>query len=246
MNIKKLLFIPDSHRPYHDQKSWELCMRAGEKFKPNQVIIGGDFGDCYIISDHDKNPERKLTFREEADDVIVGLKEIDTRMRPNEKYFVEGNHEWRLERYVMRKAPELWGLCTIKDIYQLDKLGWNHIPYKDHVKIGKLYITHDVGQAGKYAHYQALDAYQSNIIINHTHRMGYSVVGSLANGPHVGAMFGWLGDLNKIDYMHRAKAMRDWAHGFGIGYLLPNGEVHLQPIPIVNGRVVIEGKLITL
>ena len=45
--------------------------------------------------------------------------------------------------------------------------------------------------------------------------------------------------------MHEAKAS-DWVKGFGIGYLEPQtGIVHLQPVPIVNGRCVVNGKLFT-
>ncbi len=64
--------------------------------------------------------------------------------------------------------------------------------------------------------------------------------------PYVAAMLGWLGDSEKAaSYMHEAKAS-DWVKGFGIGYLEPQtGIVHLQPVPIVNGRCVVNGKLFT-
>ncbi len=242
--MRKIFICPDSHIPYEDRCAFELMLRAAEKFKPDSFVIGGDFADCYSVSDHDKSPDRAGDLEWEAECVKGRLDEIGNRVKPKEKWFVAGNHEDRLERYLMRNAKALWGLVKIPKVFGLDEMNWKYVPYKTHAKIGKLHITHDVGQAGQYAHYQALQAYQGNVVINHTHRLGYAVVGSISNGPHVGAMFGWLGDLDKIDYMHKAKAQRDWAHGFGIGYILPNGNVHLQPIPIINNTVVIEGKVI--
>lgn len=244
--IQKILFNPDTHSPYMDVKKWELFMRACEAFKPDTYIIGGDFADFYSVSDHDKNPSRSEDLEWEAEVTKGLLAEIDERVKPKEKIFIAGNHEDRLERFLMRHARPLWNSCKISKILGLEKLNWRYIPYRDHVAIGKLHVTHDVGQAGKYAHYQAVDAYQGNVVINHTHRIGYTVVGSLAKGAHVGAMLGWLGDLDQVDYMHRAKAARDWAHGFGIGYKLPSGDVHVIPVPIVNNKCLIEGKVISL
>ena len=105
-------------------------------------------------------------------------------------------------------------------------------------------ITHDCGKAGKYAHYDAQAAFEGNAIIGHTHRLGYAVVGNADGKPHVGAMLGWLGDVEQVDYMHRIRALRDWAHGFGVGYMMPDGCVHVVPVPIINNTVIIEGKII--
>jgi hypothetical protein len=92
-----------------------------------------------------------------------------------------------------------------------------------------------------------MDAFQHNIVIGHTHRLGYAVEGNAQGERHVTAMFGWLGDVEQIDYMHRVKAIKDWSLGFGIGYLEPKtGTVYLVPIPIVNYTCVVEGKLYSL
>ena len=58
--------------------------------------------------------------------------------------------------------------------------------------------------------------------------------------------FGWLGDVRQVDYMFRVKANRDWALGFGVGYVRDNGFVYLQPVPIVEGSCCVEGKLFTV
>lgn len=161
--------------------------------------------------------------------------------------FVEGNHEYRLPRYLQEKAPELADLdeLTIPNLLQLDGGGWNYVPYREFHKVGKLHVTHETGKAGATAHVSAMNDFQDNVVIGHTHRMGVSYAGNAKGHPHVGAMFGWLGDKSKVDYMHKIKANRDWMLGFGVGYLEPNGIIHLQAVPIINYKVVVEGKLVT-
>jgi hypothetical protein len=57
-------------------------------------------------------------------------------------------------------------------------------------------------------------------------------------------MFGWLGNVDEVDYMHRVKAKKEWSLGFGIGYLdKSTGVVYVQPVPIVNYTAVVEGVL---
>jgi predicted phosphodiesterase len=245
VSIKKLLFWPDTHRPYHSKRAVQVALQCAKAFKPDVLVILGDFADCYSVSAHDKGPDRVRHLRDEILDVNEGLDELD-RLGVPEKHYVEGNHEYRLERYLMQKAPELFGLVDIPTLFRLKERGWKYTPYRSHLKLGKLHITHDVGQAGKYAIQRSLADVQGNIAIGHTHRIGYAIEGSARGDAHVGAMFGWLGDFDSIDYLHKLKALREWSHGLGVGYMESSGVVHLQPIPIIKDSAVVEGKLIKL
>jgi len=218
-------------------------LRAGKLFRPDVVCILGDFADFYSVSSHDKNPNRAADLQFEVDDVRRGLKELMS-LGASRHIYVSGNHEDRLERYLMQKAPALFNAVKVDEVLGLKDLDWEYVPYKQHVMLGKLHITHDCGNAGAYAHYRAQETFQGNVIIGHTHRLGYAVVGNAAGKPHVGAMFGWLGDLDQIDYMHKASALRHWAHGFGLGYRQSNGNVLLVPVPIVEGACLIEGRMV--
>jgi len=44
--LERILFIPDVHRPFHDRAAWKLMLRAAKDFKPDILIILGDFADC--------------------------------------------------------------------------------------------------------------------------------------------------------------------------------------------------------
>lgn len=244
--LEKILLIPDTHVPYHDKKAFDLVLKVGKEVKPEYVIVGGDFIDNYSVSSHDKNPNRALKLKEEVDETIKELKRIKGIGAKN-NVFLGGNHEDRLERYLAQKAPELYNIISTPKILELDNIGFKYVPYKQIYKIGKLGVTHDLGKAGRTAHLKALDDYQNNIVIFHTHRLGYAIEGDVEGNKHVGAMLGWLGDVEAVDYKHKAMAKKEWALGFGIGYLdTKTNFVYLAPIPIVDYTCVVEGKLISI
>ncbi len=244
--IEKILFIPDSHVPYHDKDAFDLMLKAGKAFKPDHVIILGDFADFYGVSSHSKDPNRALKLKEEIEEVKKALDQVASLGAKN-NVFVSGNHEDRLERYLRDRAPELFNFISIPKILELKEKGFTYVPYKRAYKIGKLNVTHDTGVAGRYAHYKALDTFQHNIIIGHTHRIGYAVEGDAQGNRHLGAMLGWLGDVEEIDYMHQVKARKEWSHGIGTGHMdTSTGVVYVTPTPFINGSVLIEGKVISL
>lgn len=244
--LEKILLIPDTHVPYHDKKAFDLVLKVGKFLKPDHVIVGGDFIDNYTVSSHDKNPNRSLKLKEEVDATINELKRIKA-LNASNCVFLQGNHEDRLERYLMQKAPELFNIISTPSILKLKELGFKYVPYKQIYKLGKLALTHDLGKAGRTAHMKALDDYQNNIAIFHTHRLGYAIEGDVEGTKHVGTMLGWLGDVEQVDYKHRAMANKEWALGFGIGYLdKTTNNVYVVPVPIVNYTCLVEGKLIKL
>lgn len=243
MSLQRLLIIPDTHRPYHNEKAWQLMLKAARHLKPHVVVVLGDFADCYTISAHDKNPTRSETFEDEVTDVNKGLDEIEASTPIATRYFVAGNHEHRLERFLQTNAPPLFSMLTIPKLLRLKERGWHYTPYQRALKLGRLHITHDEGTAGPQAHERARASFEGNVTIGHTHRMALSYRGNAKGRSHVGAMFGWLGDIEQIDYLHRVRAQQ-WQLGFGVGYMQHSGTVHLQAVPIIEGSCVVAGKLI--
>lgn len=241
--MKRYLLVPDSHHPYHDRRAWATLLAAGRAFKPDGLVILGDFGDFYCISDHRRDPRRNTFLMREVRGIRAGLDDLDA-LGAREKWYLGGNHEDRLERYLMDRAPELFGMVTVPDLLDLRARGWRWVPYRDHLRLGKAYFTHDVGSAGRRAHEGAADAYQANAGIGHTHRAAITYLGNQRGTAHFGAMFGWLGDARKAEYLHRAKRARDWCHAFGLAYVEPSGVVHAQLVPIIRGSALVEGRVV--
>ena len=234
--LQPILIVPDAHRPYHDERAWQLMLRAGRDLKPHHLVVIGDLADFYTVSSHSKSPKRALRLDEELTGVKVGLDELDA-LDAKEKQFIAGNHEDRLTRYLQDKAPELFEIVTIPDLLELEERGWSYTAYKDDTKVGRVNFTHDVAAAGRNAVFKALDTYQHSIVTGHTHRMQYVVEGNATGEYKLSAMFGWLGDRTKIDYMHRALVYKNWALGFGFGYVDPEtGIAYLVPVPIIDAK----------
>lgn len=231
--LESMLVVADAHRPYHDQKAWDLMLQVGRFLKPHHVVVNGDMADFYSVSSHSKDPARSTRLEDELADVNHGLDELD-RLRAANYLFIGGNHEDRLTRYLQDRAPELYGVVDIPALFKLNARGWSYTPYKQEARLGKLYITHDVGTAGRYAAYKALDTYQHSVLTGHTHRLSYVVEGNAVGEYKLSAQFGWLGDAEKVDYMHRVLVKKNWALGFGVGYLNPEtGVAYMVPVPII-------------
>lgn len=240
--LERVLFIPDCHVPNHDEKAWSLMLRVGLWLKPTTIVILGDFADGETLSAHPATKPGELDFEDEVVEVKKALDQLEM-LGASRRVYVEGNHEFRLDRYLMSQAPAMFRSLRWQQLLDLERRGWEWVPYRKSVQVGKINITHDVGSAGMNAHRVAAKSFGGSAVIGHTHRFAYEVTGRFEGHPYLAAMFGWLGDAVKAGgYLHEAKAA-DWVHGFGIGYKEPSGVVHVQPVPIVNGRCVVQGRL---
>jgi hypothetical protein len=235
------IIIPDTHTPYHDPISLELVHKTITEIQPKRVVIIGDWWDLFTCSLHAQNgPPRKHNLKQELNegadllhDLVRGVKEW---------FFLEGNHEWRLTRYLNQKAPVLANTHpTVQEWARIPDKKW--VPYMDHLTIGEVSYAHDMGFSGRHSMSQTLDAFGGNIVFGHTHRGGTFYEGDV-KGKHRFAMnVGWLGDPKSIDYLHRAKT-RHWQQGFGYITQDAKGNAWAQFCPIVDGRVVVKGQLI--
>jgi predicted phosphodiesterase len=241
--MERILIVPDTHRPYHDVRAWNVLLEAGDLFKPDRIIVLGDFWDGYCISQHRKDPNRNRHLEVEVASVNEGLDQLDA-LGAGKKHYLQGNHEESLERYLMDRAPELFNMVRVEKLFKLRDRGWQYTPYRQMVRIGKVHYTHDLGACGAHAHEAAERDVQGSIVIGHTHRAAIAYTGNATGARHVAMMSGWLGDPKAAEYLHRAKATRFWQHGFTIGHMERSGVTHLQFIPIINGRACVDGKLV--
>lgn len=248
---------PDAHCPYHDPRALELILRVLEHVKPEVAVVLGDHFDFYAISDHRKDPKRRLDLEAEIASGDAVLRDYERLGVFKRKIFCQGNHEWRLDRYIADKAQDVYralapaGLLSTRSLPEaLDfkARGWEWVPYMDYGRIGDFYFTHDVHKAGKAAHEAAQSDFGKSTAIGHVHRMRMMTRGDVMGNFHTGAAFGWLGDWRQIDYKHRMQVKAEWPLGFGIVYIeKATGAVQMQPILIASAekrryRCVVEGK----
>jgi hypothetical protein len=235
------IIIPDTHLPYGDMTSCGVLCKAIFELQPKRIIFIGDWWDLFTVSLHAKiGPSRKHSLK---DELVYGTDTLHSIIKlVPDWYFCEGNHEWRLTRYLAQRAPELTSTHpTVREWAKIPEKRW--IPYMSHLTLGEVSYAHDLGFSGKHALGQTLDAFGGNIVFGHTHRGGTHYDGDV-KGRHRFAMnVGWLGDPRSIDYMHQAKT-RHWQQGFGLVTQDGKGRAWAQFVPIVDGCCVVKGVLI--
>lgn len=231
-----------------DKGAWQLLLKAARKIQPDTLILLGDWVDCHAVGNHPRTSPLKHTLEGELSAARFALQELTEACgNPTQKVFIEGNHETRLNRYIMQNAPELFGMLNIQTALGLEELGWEFIPYGKSFVYGKLHLTHDTGKSGMNAHRQAAAAHLSSTIIGHTHRFAYEVTGTFNGTPFLACMLGWLGDAETAgSYVHETGSAA-WAKGFGLSYReLDTGIVHVTPVPIIAGKCMVEGELLSV
>lgn len=242
--MKKVLIIPDCHHPFADLRAYNLMLAVAEDIKPDEVVILGDFADFYGVNSHGKDPRIDILLRDEITYVNEKLDEIDSLFPDAKKVFIEGNHEWRLARYISNKAPELYGLVEAKDLFRMDDRGWTWVPYtpNQHYQVAgsKLYARHEPLAGGKHVAQNTVEKAGCSMIFGHTHRIQEAQIVTLDGGNHRGISSGWLGDKNHPAFSY-VKGIAQWALGFSMVDVLDNGTFFNNLIHIIDYKCKYDG-----
>lgn len=107
----------DIHIPFQDNAAVRAFIEYCKKKQPEVVVLNGDVLDMFMLSRFTKgegrNPLEEMT-------MCQGFLDSLRKAVPNaDIYYVIGNHENRLEKYVLNKAPELASL--IEDVFTIIK-----------------------------------------------------------------------------------------------------------------------------
>ena len=243
--MNKALIINDAHIPYHDEAIFENIVYpliGRERF--TDIIILGDWQDCYALSNFDKNPARLDGFNDELDTGIGLLNKVGRLSKNARKVFVPGNHEDRL-RKILWKTKGLSGLKKLKWPSLLD-FGENGFIYAEGLyRLNKSFVLTHGTLVRKHAGYTAkgmLDKYGVSGMSAHTHRMGSHSVSDLA-GIRSWWENGHLSDQKKTEYVQtNLGGIANWQPGLAIIYYTTH-RYHVESVHITNGRCVAAGKI---
>lgn len=241
--MKRIAVLSDVHVPFHDAKSYELFIKVAKSWKPDILVIIGDFCDFHAVSSHLKTPGHESFLQE----VLVANKELDKITDLAKRtIFTAGNHCNRLERFLKERAPELYGIVSVEELLELKRRKIEYYPYQQEVTVGNVSFVHDLGYAGVNASRQMAAAYPGNIVFGHTHRFNSFTMGNLKHETYTAWNIGWLGDPKKIDYLPSVKVKTDWTKGFMLIYMDDSGNPFFHPCKITNNSTVVDGKIINL
>lgn len=241
INYSKTLFIPDIHAPFHDILALEAMYSFIKWWKPNDVIFLGDVVDFYAISRFVKDPERALKLQDELDEAKSILSHI-RRLCPAAKfYFIKGNHEARLQKYLWSQAKELASLRTLRIENQLGFKDLD-IEYIENgiMKYKGIMLKHG-NLVRKYAGYTARGEFEKTGMSGasaHTHRA------CVYYHSNDGGDYVWMecGCLCRLDAEYLEGEQPNWKQGFGIGYFKENSKRFLlEFVPIIKNKAMFGG-----
>jgi len=241
----------DLHIPFHDPQAVQIVLDIAKHEEIDELIINGDFGDFWNCSRYVPNT---LDMQTNLEDELNAIKEMLTGIRkllPDIKImFINGNHEKRLDKFIIEKCPELWNLFTLKVFCDFEKLKIDHIPYNDAYQVGKsnLYVQHSPPSYGENgARTSLLKKVDRSFIYGCSHRMQHASITGSNNNVYNCWFNGWLGSTTLTDE-HRdvfsyAKGHENWQQCFILINLIDEVEYHVQQVPIINGRCVVNNIL---
>lgn len=251
--METILCIPDCHIPWHDKKAYrtmlEIATFQNELYPISEVLILGDYADAYSISLHSKLPSHlqvsPRTLTDELVEVHLHLTELRDLFPKAKITYLEGNHEWRMAKYIITKCPELDGLVkTLPEYLHLDNLKIDWIPYGRHqlynINNTSLFARHVPFNGGKHTAMGSLDKGKISLIFGHTHRKQSATLRTAAGEEIVSYSMGNLvnTDAPIFDYMDH----NDWGQGFGFVFV-EGGDFYLDYVDIKNGKACYHGTM---
>lgn len=246
MRSKRALIIPDCHIPYEDKRAYQLMLDVAQEIKPDEIVILGDYADFYGVNSHGKSPSISETLEDEIYEVHARLRELKKLFPKSKRVFIEGNHEYRLARYIQNKCPDLYGLLNVNSLLELNCYGFEFIPYGPNQKYSvlgsKLFARHEPLAGGKHVAQNTVEKAMKSVIFGHTHRLQEAQTVAMDGQNFRGISSGWLGD-HTHPVMQYVKGHHQWAHGFSIVTVLDDGTWFNQLVHIIDYKCVVDGYL---
>lgn len=231
----------DSHVPFLDPACAEIVLETIKREKPDKVIHLGDFLDCHDISRFTKIEQVDLAYEfEEGRKFLAKLRKScgDIPIA-----LLEGNHEYRLTKYIASQAPELRGLRGLSVYDQLDLKDFGITYHQNRgngmTKFGPVNLRHGV-KVSQHSAYSAKNEFEKKVlesfVMGHTHRMG-AYFNSI-NKAYWAIEAGCTCYIDDVEY---APQPINWQQGFVIIEISDNHATFV-PIEIKKSQAIIRGE----
>jgi predicted MPP superfamily phosphohydrolase len=196
----------------------KLC----KQLKPGAIVLNGDVFDGARVSRHDPLYKNDTpTVKQELEVCQERLGEIEKASHNSKLFWLYGNHDTRLWRYMRINAPECEGAFGA-DLFDYFP-GW-HCGYVMHINQNTV-IKHR-WHNGVHATYNNVLKSGRNIVTGHLHRLQVTSWGDY-NGRRYGIDTGTLAEPGGEQFAYLEGNPTAWASGFAVltfdeaGMLLP-------------------------
>ncbi len=183
----------------------------------DEIVLLGDYVDFYPVSRYSKHPEVTKSLEQEIRSANEGLDELDILFPRAKKVYLEGNHEVRLESFLVEKAPALFGVTEVSRLLGIDRRPlWSFHPFGRHqayrVLGTELFARHRPLATNPA---QGLRKAMVSYCYGDIHKIEESWAVRMDMKKIVCFSPGWLGEARHrvFDYNQNPE---QWQHGFGI------------------------------
>lgn len=239
-NSKTSIVLSDAHVPFNDAKITRLVFDFVRELAPGTIHLLGDLADFYSISKFDKDPARRLNLQEELDSVRDWLRELRDASPKSRIIYSEGNHEFRLRKYLMSEAKALAGLraLTLDKLLDFDSLKIRFQPSDRPYRIGHLLFTHGefVSRWSAMSAKRHFERFSCCTIHGHTHRLGAFYHTSISD-TFAAFENGCLSTLTP-DYM----TAPDWQNGFSVVHH-SKSFFNVEQVSIIHSQFCFRGRM---
>ncbi len=242
---KVMLAFGDVHIPHHNPRAVEVFCRAAERIKPDLIVCLGDLLDCgqfsvhpptYGVPESDYNEDLKR-----ANALLDRVQRCCRRLA-----MVEGNHEYRLDRWAAATAEGRGAYSLLAPRIQLSKgrSHFSYVPYGSadgrypHYAINSRIIAVHGWSHAKEATRAHLQISQGRTVIHgHTHRADAHMTQNIwSTGRIIEARSA--GCLCKPVPLYGTGRPVEWVNAFIIGYLGRRSDT-LYTVPIMHDRCIL-------
>ncbi len=247
------VLVPDMHfgyrvigevlDPIHDEACVTLMLEVLKYLQPPTIVLLGDNLDFAGLSSFLKHP----ALLHLANAAIQRLYQWLAQLRaicPNSRIiYFEGNHEFRLKRYLSERAPELVGLCrggetlevsSVEYLLRMDDLKIEYVgDYGTHLWLDRLRLLHGelLGNSGGDTASKMLKEYVESSACGHNHRLELAFKTRTTLGERIRTWAATCGTLARIDGSLPGGKYPDAQQGFNIVWDMDNPQL----IPITKG-----------
>lgn len=230
------LILSDIHLPQHDEQAIYAAVREAKRRGIVGVLFNGDVLDCHELSDHDKDPSAPRYIEE----LRIGREFfawIRSQFPKAEFVYKLGNHEERLGRYIIQRAPALEGIEGIDLPSCLDARGHGLQIVRDKriIRLGKLPLLHGHEYKGGGGIHPARWLYlkiKTSGGCGHFHKVDNFYPKDLNRTTTVSFTTGCLCDLSPFWLPYN-----DWEHGSAIVELYKDNTFDLSNFRIIDGKI---------
>lgn len=238
----------DWHGNKVDATAFAAFLGDLKTLRPDRLFLGGDILDCGgFLAEHHALGYVADSADSYEDDVAAANQLLDAAQEASggaETHYLEGNHEWRVERWALSQK-----LSHAKDVDLLRRtfcaefvlrLEQRGITYyrsgETHgtcstpgwVHLDGLHYVHRVGKNAK----SVLERVAANVVYFDTHRADYLPLRKVGTG-HIGA---WNpGCLCRFQPLYCQTRPTEWTHGYLVRFISRTGAWQMINIPIQGG-----------